>query len=385
MFKALPVAREAFDVVLMASCAPQGVCAATMEVRKRVAVNQIPGTLVLYDDGSVERFPSPVPLLPASSEFVNGVATKDACINTCKGTWARIFLPDSVAHRGKAPLVLHFHGGGMCLGNPAEPMYHNFCSRMASSSSSIWISVAYRLAPEHRLPAQYQDCFEALCWLRSHFTTTKQPAEQIDASGIPTSVSCLGRRVPWEIERNNSTADEREPWLIQHGDAARVFCTGESAGATILHFVALHMVKQEWSPLHIRGLMFVDLGIMTDPLPEMKPSTDPAVTTEMMATSVGFCLPEGVKLGDPLLDCLHLNSKHLFEVPWPPVLMLLAEKDLLRDGGMDYFESLKHAQKVVELHESQGKGHCFHLHDFDSETAQCRERRMVEFMKKFSL
>lgn len=356
-----------------------------MEVGKRMAVDQIPGTFVLYEDGSVERFPLPVPLLPASSEFINGVATKDACINACKGTWARIFLPHSVAHRspnqGAAPLVLHFHGGGMCLGSPAEAIYHNFCSRMASSSSSIWISVAYRLAPEHRLPAQYQDCFEALCWLRSHFTTTKHPSERIDDCGISTS----GRRVPWEIERDDSTSDEREPWLTQHGDAARVFCTGESAGATILHFVALQMVKQEWSPLCIRGLMFVDLGVMTDPLPEMKPSTDPALTTEMMAASVRFALPDGVKLGDPLLDCVHPDSKRFFEVPWPPVLMLVAERDLLQEGGMNYFQFLKHAHKVVELHESQGKGHCFNLHEFDSEAAHRRERRMVEFLKKFSL
>eukprot|EP00250_Pteridium_aquilinum_P014094 c21775_g2_i1 orf=395-1474(-) len=356
-----------------------------MKVGERVVVTQIPGAVVLYEDGFVERFASPLPSLPASSEFINGVATKDITINAYKGTWARIFFPHNVAHRSPmhdaVPLVLHFHGGGMCLGSPAEPMYHNFCSRMASSSNSIWISVAYRLAPEHRLPAQYQDCYEAICWLRSQFATEVHPLEQNDADQISAS----GRRESWEIERDESTSGEKEPWLLQHGDAARVFLAGESAGATIIHFVASKAVYQEWSPLHIRGLMFVDLGVMTDPLPEMKPSTDPFVTTEMMAVSVSMCLPERVRLGDPLLDCLHPDYKHVFEVPWPPILMLVAERDLLRDSGMDYYKFLKQAHKVVEVHESLGKGHCFNLHEVDSEAAQVRERRMVEFMKTFSL
>ncbi|MCO5573921.1 hypothetical protein L7F22_027699 [Adiantum nelumboides] len=134
---------------------------------RRSVLHRLP-CLVVYEDGFVERCPPP--LLPATPEFVDGVATKDVTINPRKGNWVRIFFPHSVAHRSSssssAPLVLHFHDGGMCLGSPGEPMYHNFCSRMASASNSIWISVHYHLAPEHRLPAQYQDCFEALCWLR---------------------------------------------------------------------------------------------------------------------------------------------------------------------------------------------------------------------------
>ncbi|KAI5073747.1 hypothetical protein GOP47_0011760 [Adiantum capillus-veneris] len=344
--------------------------------RLRTVLHKLPG-LLLYEDGVVERCPPP--LLPASSEFdVDGVATKDVTINPDKGTWVRIFLPRSAAHdeipssSRSAPLVLHFHGGGMCFGSPAEPMYHIFCSRMASASNTIWISIHYRLAPEHRLPAQYQDCFEALCWLHSQFATTAK------LSPISTS----GHREPWELEEEDTISGERERWVVDYGDPARVFCVGESAGATILHFVALKMVKHEWNPLNIRGLIFVDIGVLTDPLPEMTPFTDSTLTTKMMADSVALSLPVGGKLGDALLDCLHPDSKCHFKLGWPPILLLSAERDLLREGVLRYYTFLKEAGKDAELYESQGKGHCFHLVERESEAAQLRESTMVLFMRK---
>ncbi|KAH7416188.1 hypothetical protein KP509_14G079500 [Ceratopteris richardii] len=346
--------------------------------RPRV-LREVPGFIVLYEDGSTER--SPLPTVPVSADFVDGVATKDVIINPRTGTWARIFLPQSVVGRGptssRTPLVLHFHSGGMCLGSPASVNTHRFCSRMASASSSIWISVYYRLAPEHRLPVQYQDCFESLCWLRAQFTSTEDPQDM-------PQISVPGQK-PWEVKKVDFLSAEREPWVVHHGDATRVFCTGESAGATILHFMALEIVKRNCSPLNIKGLMYVDLGVLTDPLPEMTPSTDPAVTTKMMETFVALCLPVGAKLGDSVLDCLHPNSTGLFKLPWPPVLMLTAGRDLLRESGMRYFNSLKEAHKDVDIHDSAGKGHCFNLSEVDSEAAKLREKTMIQFMNKHCL
>ena len=41
-----------------------------------------------------------------------------------------------------------------------------FMFRLASEINSVIAAVGYRLAPEHRLPVAYDDCFSAVEWVR---------------------------------------------------------------------------------------------------------------------------------------------------------------------------------------------------------------------------
>lgn len=62
----------------------------------------------------------------------------------------------------RAPLTLYFHGGGYMVGNA---MTHGaLCARLARLSGGYVLFVDYRLAPEHRFPAAFEDgvaAFEA--------------------------------------------------------------------------------------------------------------------------------------------------------------------------------------------------------------------------------
>ncbi len=57
------------------------------------------------------------------------------------------------------PAILFFHGGGWTT--ESVETYDRVCSRMAQSTGHLVVSVEYRLAPEHRFPVGFEDCYAA--------------------------------------------------------------------------------------------------------------------------------------------------------------------------------------------------------------------------------
>jgi acetyl esterase len=61
------------------------------------------------------------------------------------------------------PVVLYFHGGGFVTGDLDS---HDASARaLARRTGAIVVSVAYRLAPEHKFPAAHDDAWSAWRWL----------------------------------------------------------------------------------------------------------------------------------------------------------------------------------------------------------------------------
>lgn len=75
---------------------------------------------------------------------------------------ARVYRPAGLLSRLN-PMVLYFHGGGFVTGDLDT---HDASARaLARRTGAIVISVAYRLAPEHRFPAAHDDAVAAWSWL----------------------------------------------------------------------------------------------------------------------------------------------------------------------------------------------------------------------------
>ncbi|MDQ8755434.1 alpha/beta hydrolase [Sphingosinicella sp. LHD-64] len=74
---------------------------------------------------------------------------------------ARLYRP-----RGEAPqpVVLFLHGGGWSLGGIED--YDILVHDLATQSGVAFLSLDYRLAPEHGYPAALEDVAAALAWLR---------------------------------------------------------------------------------------------------------------------------------------------------------------------------------------------------------------------------
>ncbi|MDP3891938.1 alpha/beta hydrolase [Nocardioides sp.] len=79
------------------------------------------------------------------------------------GVPARVYRPSG---DGPFPTVLFFHGGGFVIGD--LDTHDQFCRRLCRGTSSVVVSVDYRLAPEHPFPAGVEDALAAAAWAADH-------------------------------------------------------------------------------------------------------------------------------------------------------------------------------------------------------------------------
>ena len=64
--------------------------------------------------------------------------------------------------RNDTPITVFFHGGGFALGSTLT--HYLSVARLAAITQSIWISVEYRLCPEHHYPTPVSDCRAVVQW-----------------------------------------------------------------------------------------------------------------------------------------------------------------------------------------------------------------------------
>ncbi|MEU5779152.1 alpha/beta hydrolase [Streptomyces venezuelae] len=98
----------------------------------------------------------------------------------------RLYVPDQDRHPAEPrPTVVFFHGGGYTLCGLDS---HDSTARaLAARSGAVVVSVAYRLAPEHRFPAAVDDAYAALCW-----AAEESPALGGDPGAIVTAGDSSG-------------------------------------------------------------------------------------------------------------------------------------------------------------------------------------------------
>jgi len=316
-------------------------------VRERKLVDEVSGWLRVYDDGSVDRTwtgPPEVKFVaepvPAHEEFVDGVAVKDIVVNEKSGLRARIYLPEKkLDEHDKFPILLHFHGGGFCISEADWYMYYHMYTRLARSARVICVSAFLRRAPEHRLPAAVDDGYSTLLWLGS------------------------------------SAQETQDPWLKERADFNRVFLIGDSSGGNLVHEVAARAGKIDLSPLRLAGGISIHPGFVRSKRSksEVEQPQSPFLTLDMLDKFLGFALPAGCTKDHPITCPMGSSAPPLEELNLPPLLLCIAENDLVIDTEMEYYEAMKKANKEVELLISHGMGHSFYLNkiavDLDPNTA----------------
>jgi acetyl esterase len=75
----------------------------------------------------------------------------------------RIYTPSDTIG---LPVVVYYHGGGWVLGN--LDTHDALCRRLASETECVVVAVDYRLAPDAKFPAAFDDCLAATSHVSQH-------------------------------------------------------------------------------------------------------------------------------------------------------------------------------------------------------------------------
>ncbi len=95
------------------------------------------------------------------------------------GRWLLLdaYLPEGP---GPHPAVVVIHGGAWKMGNKAQLALHAAALARAGFAA---FCIQYRLAPEHKWPAQLLDCKAAVVWIRQHAAQYRLRADWVAAYG----------------------------------------------------------------------------------------------------------------------------------------------------------------------------------------------------------
>ncbi|XP_028773965.1 2-hydroxyisoflavanone dehydratase-like [Neltuma alba] len=310
---------------------------------------EFPNLIRVYKDGTVERlFGSPV-VPPSLHDSDTGVSSKDIVISDHPSVSARLYLPKSAQSEArKIPILVYFHGGAFCLESAFSFLDQRYLNLIASEANVIAVSVEYRLAPEHHLPAAFEDCWESLKWVSSHST--------------PTNAG--------------------EPWLLNHGDFNRIYLGGDSAGGTIVHNIAMRCGAEDLPG----GVKLVGAFLSCPYFWGSKPiGSEPKEGHEqslplLMWNFVYPSAPGGID--NPAINPTADGAPSLASIGCSKLLVYVCGKDQLRDRGVFYSESVKKSGRKgeVELFEVEGEDHCFHIFTPETDNAKKVFNRFASFL-----
>ncbi|XP_007051996.2 PREDICTED: probable carboxylesterase 9 [Theobroma cacao] len=216
-------------------------------------------------DGTLTRL-SNFPNTEANRAVIPGLPTvsKDVTINDETKVWARIFLPAKLPSNdntvARLPILMYFHGGGFIFYSAANVLTHQACSALSSEIPAVVISVDHRLAPEQKLPAQYEDAVDTILWVKK---------QVLDPNG--------------------------EQWVRDYGDFARCYLGGRGSGGNIAFHAALRALNNDIKPLKINGI-FLNQPMFggKQRLPsELKYATDQVIPLPVLDLLWEFALPKG--------------------------------------------------------------------------------------------
>lgn len=158
-----------------------------------------------------------------SSNDMEGLNLMSTSATAAGGGAYRGYSP-SPDNRRKLPVMLQFHGGGWVSGSNDSAANDLFCRRIAKQCDVIVVAVGYRLAPENRFPAAFEDGLKVLNWLGKQANLAECSKSMGNARGGGGGGGGGGGLNEFKKSHIVDTfgASMVEPWLAAHGDPSRL-------------------------------------------------------------------------------------------------------------------------------------------------------------------
>jgi acetyl esterase/lipase len=237
------------------------------------------------------------------------------------------------------PVILSVHGGGWVYGD--KERYQYYCLSLAQRGFAV-VNFSYRLAPEHKFPAQLEDTNLVAGWIMKN----------ADNYGM---------------------------------DLQRIFAVGDSAGASILGSYASILTNPEYAASYgfraPAGFALRAIALNCGVYHVLADDPKDRQTTQLLKEF----LPQG---GSPEeLEKLHLE-KHVTE-NFPPTFIMTATGDFLKRQLPEMTDCLlarevpHTARFYTAVHGKQPLGHVFHVNMKLEEARLCNDEECAFFREFF--
>ncbi|XP_058767591.1 probable carboxylesterase 11 [Vicia villosa] len=281
-----------------------------------------------------------------NSNGVEGLNLMGAGVENGAGLY-RGYSPALDNRRRKLPVMLQFHGGGWVSGSNDSVANDLFCRRIAKLCDVIVVAVGYRLAPESRYPAAFEDGLKVLNWLAKQ-ANLAECSKSMGVGGGSHGGGGGGGEFNKDNHRhivNSFGASVVEPWLASHGDPTRCVLLGVSCGANIADYVARKAVEggKLFDPVKVvaQVLMYPFFVGSVPTRSEIKLANSYFYDKAMCMLAWKLFLPEEeFSLDHPAANPL-VSGRSPPLKSMPPTLTVVAEHDWMRDRAIAYSEELR--------------------------------------------
>ena len=268
--------------------------------------------------------------IPPNTEVA---AVADRSIDTDTGPVAvRIYHPEPGT---VLPVLMYMHGGGWSTGDLGTA--DEACRLLATKARCVVVSVDYRLAPEHKFPAAFDDVYGVATWLSAH-------GADIDADG------------------------------------SRIAIGGDSAGGNLATAACLY-ARDNAGPQFVFQLLVypsTELGI---PRPSLVENANaPMLSTEDVAWFWDHYLSSDADRTD--FRAVPSTAQSLEQLP--PAFVITAEYDPIRDDGEAYGKALAAAGVDVTATRYPGVFHGFFTMPFLSRAQQALDDAVEHLTSVFA-
>jgi acetyl esterase len=251
------------------------------------------------------------------------------------GVPMRIYKPKSPSLK---PGVIYSHGGGWVLGGPET--HDDMCAEMAAGADCVVVLTDYRLAPEHRHPAQLEDSLKVWRWMR----------EEGHLHGLQPD---------------------------------HIIAAGDSAGGQMSVALALTLRDLGLPQLKAMALLYPVLGANMETASYIRNANAPCLTRDDMRYYLtSFLGPEGSSNwhDEKAIPLMAASVEGL-----PPSYITVAGHDPLYDDGVMFHEKLLAGGIASELRREPRLAHSYMRARHHSAVAMDGFQAIVGALKTFSI